>query len=314
MPPYARWFASFVHATSSPRLLSSASRKICQTRTFYGRHIRIPTTNSSATFCFIHPLSRSAAPHYLCRECHAQLVRCDRPRLSLANNLWVGEIPFELAVLDLAERLLIGLYFPAVYVIKLFPKTHYGKKLPENTLASGVRGNVSTYRLGTNEIAEMIAGKCMPRPAGILSALIAVTFVGFKRLPLRILAKEFRFVVIVYDALVWLKAHNPLYADIEISQERLEALPEHAVPPEIELNARYSEDEDLVLREHAGYVPFHPDTDVMDNIDETPSEEGITAESQNEQQHFDRLGPASPKQPGGDPVDYGKFPPLACGV
>nr|GAT45226.1 predicted protein [Mycena chlorophos] len=249
------------------------------------------------------PAVRQPAPHYVCSECHAQLLLGDLPRFALANNLWIGDIPFELSVLDLAERLLIGLHFPAVYVIKLFPKAPYGKHLKESTIASGVRGNVSTYRLGTNEIAEMVSDQQLPRPAALLSALIAVTFVGFKKLPLRILSKEFEVRRHrVRDALLWLKANNPLYADVDICEECLNALPEAGVPAEIELNVRYTADESVVLREHAGYVPPEVNDDEESEIDES-EERQPAAEAQDESQ-FDHLGPASPKQPNDDPVDY----------
>jgi len=54
---------------------------------------------------------------------------------------------------------------------------------------------------------------------------------------------------------MWLKKNNPLYADIEISDERLEHLPEDAIPSELLHTVRYSSDIETVYREHDGYVP-----------------------------------------------------------
>nr|GAT44292.1 predicted protein [Mycena chlorophos] len=255
------------------------------------------------------PALRRPPPHFVCLECRAQLSTARIPPLALANNLWVGQTPLELKILNLAERLLVGLYFPAVYVVKLFPKTRLNLK--EETLASGVRGNVSTYRLATNEIADMIAGKCMPRPLGILSAIVGVTFVGFKNLPLRILSDLFTVRrERVYQALLWLKCHNPLYSDIEISAERLNTLPECDVPDEIALNVRYSIDQSIVLREHAGYVP--PDADeepvvgLHDTDDDAPhaEERDNNADTNLPAHMFDHLGPASPQLPNEAPRDY----------
>ena len=59
----------------------------------------------------------------------------------------------------------------------------------------------------------------------------------------------------------WLKANNPLYADIIISEEHFQAIPENGVPIEIQLTAKHSTDIDSVLREHEGYVP----TDAMED-------------------------------------------------
>ena len=38
---------------------------------------------------------------------------------------------------------------------------------------------------------------------------------------------------VVYDALVWLKLHNPIYADVHIDGSRLAHLPEDDMPDEL---------------------------------------------------------------------------------
>lgn len=53
---------------------------------------------------------------------------------------------------------------------------------------------------------------------------------------------------------MWLKANNPIYADIEIS-EALQSLPEDGVPEEIMQTAKYSDDILRTEKEHIGYVP-----------------------------------------------------------
>ncbi|KAF7293131.1 ATP-dependent DNA helicase [Mycena chlorophos] len=179
--------------------------------------------------------------------------------------MWIGDIPFVLKILTLPERLLVALYFPAAYIVKLFPKKAGGKKWDKEKVNSGMRGNVSTYRLNTNDISDMVTGRLMPRPVGILASVIAVTFVGAKNVPLLLLPDIFdvrrhR----VADALMWLKANNSFYSDIEISPERLEQLPISGIPDEILLNVRYAPDESILDREHAGYVPV----DIGDDVDE----------------------------------------------
>ncbi|KAF7296535.1 ATP-dependent DNA helicase [Mycena chlorophos] len=99
----------------------------------------------------------------------------------------------------------------------------------------------------------MANGTLMPRPVGILAAVVAVTFVGVGNVPLLILPDIF-------------EMNNKLYASIEIDAERLRDLPEAGIPDEIRLNARYSEDESVLDREHAGYVP-------VDLGDETDAEQ-----------------------------------------
>ncbi|KAH9000485.1 hypothetical protein EDB92DRAFT_1831586 [Lactarius akahatsu] len=44
------------------------------------------------------------------------------PALSLANGLWIGDVPPLLNILTLPEQILIARYFPAAYIVKLYPK------------------------------------------------------------------------------------------------------------------------------------------------------------------------------------------------
>ena len=98
-------------------------------------------------------------------------------------------------------------------------------------MASGLKGNVSTYRLDCEEIQDIIQGPCMPPPASILSSIIGVMFVGPKNMPSSLMPdmlyiRRNR----IRQALEWLKAHNPLYCDMVILEEHLSQLPEAGVP------------------------------------------------------------------------------------
>lgn len=194
---------------------------------------------------------------FLCHECGTHLQKNQLPRLSLANGMWIGDIPFELSVLTLGEKVLIAKYFPAAYVVKLFP---IGKGTKSTN--KGLRGNVSTYCLNTNDIANMVTDNIFPRPSALLASVIAVTIVGRKDLPERSLpellhVRRRR----IYDALVWLKANNLLYANISISEDRLSQIRDGGIPEEILAGVRYSDDVELVERERAGYVPEEVETD-----------------------------------------------------
>ncbi|KAI6009202.1 hypothetical protein BKA83DRAFT_4070794 [Pisolithus microcarpus] len=60
----------------------------------------------------------------ICAGCLVELKQkvASPPRHSLANNMWIGEIPWVLKVLTFPEQLLVVLAYPRVYVFKLFPK------------------------------------------------------------------------------------------------------------------------------------------------------------------------------------------------
>jgi len=191
----------------------------------------------------------------ICNECLNDLEKGCTPRLALANGMWTGEVPPQLTGLSVPEQYLISRHFSAAYIVKMFPKRKGAQSLNQ-----GLRGNVSTYRLDTDEIAELVSDNVFPRPVKILASTIGVTFVGPKNEPercypgfLRIRRQRVR------NALLWLKENNPLYTDIIISEERLEQVVEDGVPDEILCGMRYCDDIEAVDRERAGYVPEDDD-------------------------------------------------------
>lgn len=101
---------------------------------------------------------------------------------SLANNMWIGDIPHKLDILTLPESILLAQYFPAAHIVKLFPKVKGAKFWESGILNNGVKGNVSTYWLNPNSIASMLDGKTLPLSPDILAATIGVTIIGPKNL------------------------------------------------------------------------------------------------------------------------------------
>ena len=205
----------------------------------------------------------------VCSSCIGDLRRGKTPSLSLANKMWIGDVPPELRILTLPEKILIARYFPTAYIVKLYPKKKGARSWSTSGMHSGLRGNVSTYRLNTDDIVHMTDTQVMPPLPAILAATVGVTFVGPKNVPektmpgfLRVNRNRVR------TALQWLKDNNPLYRDIIISTDRLNNLPEDAVPTEIMSLAKHSNDTTLLATESEGYVPddvlldegthFHP--------------------------------------------------------
>ena len=191
----------------------------------------------------------------VCNSCTLDLRKNRTPAMSLANGLWIGDIPLELKVLTLLERVLVSRFFPAAYIVKLYPKKK-GARTWASGLHSGLRGNVSTYRLSTDQIAHLASSHVMPPSSAILASTIGVTFVGPKNLPQRTMPGFLR---VNRDrvrvALEWLKENNPLYINITISAERLACLPVDGVPDEISSLAKYSDDTRMLAEETDGYVP-----------------------------------------------------------
>ncbi|KAI6131340.1 hypothetical protein EV401DRAFT_1850398 [Pisolithus croceorrhizus] len=198
----------------------------------------------------------------ICRQCTEDLRHKSEkaPRYSLANELWIGEQPWELKQLSFPEQLLIAHLYPRVYVFKLFPKRRAGA----HNLASmqnSMRGNVSTYDHNMEAIADMLEGNLMPPPATILASMVSITFIRVGPLPKNCLRSTFRVRRhAVRDALRWLQQNNPkYYGSIEIDASRLEDLPVDDVPIEISSVIRQLEDTSVVERESDGYVPVDDD-------------------------------------------------------
>ena len=199
----------------------------------------------------------------LCQPCASSLQKKKTPALSLANGMWIGDVPLALKILTLPERILVARHFPAAYIVKLFPKKKGARIWAEGeSLHSGLQGNVSTYRLNTSDIANMTGDNTMPPPSRILAATVGVTFVGPRNLPEKTLPGFLRVNRNrVRDALQWLKGNNPLYADIAISGDRLSELPADGVPNEITSLARHLVDDTLLADERDGYVPEDDEND-----------------------------------------------------
>ena len=185
------------------------------------------------------------------KECVSALGSDRTPSLALPNRLWIGAVPYELAFLTLPECLLIAKYFPAVYIIKLYPKKKGARHWDRRLMYSGLKGNVSTYQLDQGQIASMIDGTIMPQQAKLLAPTIGITFVGPRNLPDIFKVRRLH----VQMALEWLKTNNTLFANVTISVARLAELPENDVPYELLATAKLSMNINQLHTEHDGYVP-----------------------------------------------------------
>lgn len=108
--------------------------------------------------------SSKKVPEFTCLTCMHSLSSGKCPPLALSNNMWLGEVPFELHILTLCERILVSRFFSAAYIIKLYPKSRGARGWPKEMLTSAVRGNVSSYFLNTEDIVGMIDPGFLPPP------------------------------------------------------------------------------------------------------------------------------------------------------
>ena len=168
--------------------------------------------------------------------------------------MWLGDPPLVLRKLTFTKMLLVARHYPRCYVFKLYPKDSMRGSNPAH-LQRGMAGNVTLYEVNTNAVGGMLEGKLLPQPIETLSNIIAITFIGTRRLPSNWMARTFKVRrSAVHQALQWLQANNELYRDIVISPQQLAALPEDNIPAEVMALIQHIDDESVAIQERAGYI------------------------------------------------------------
>ena len=208
-------------------------------------------------------MSGSSKSIMVCKGCETEVKQGKQLKLVLANGMWIGNVPMELVVLTLPERILVAKCFPVAYIVKLFLKQKGVKTWMVAGCNSGLRGNVSTYHLNVEDIANLVDPIIMPPPPIILTTTIGMTIIEPQNIPEQTMPG---FLHVkhswIKDALTWLRRNNPLYGNIMISDKCLNLYAEEdCKPEEIKVITKYSDDMEAVDCEWAGYVVEDDDED-----------------------------------------------------
>ena len=198
-----------------------------------------------------------------CNKCFNCLKSNKLPVYSIANNFQIGKTPPELSDLTLPEKLLISKCRPKMYVVKL--RSIAGPQAQQK----GLKGNTITF---PQDVVKMAS--TLPANPDILADHIRVIFVG-KSTPTSDMLKKILTVRRdkVYHALSFLRANNPVYADVVISNQVLANLPTDDVPTQLMQTLETHDDpDDKDADEHSTYTPqtdlddVPPDTFVMNSV------------------------------------------------
>ena len=157
----------------------------------------------------------------LCVRCHSSLQKGKLPRLAIANLNVLGSVPPEMKDMTMVEEMLIARCRAKCCIVKLQDQRS-NASLPSSQ--RGIKGNIIVYPQRVGELANLL-----PLPVDDVIHPICVLFVG-QTLPSRSWLKDRAYLLVVRrevvrQNLIWLKAHNPLYKNIEIDEMRLQALP-----------------------------------------------------------------------------------------
>lgn len=152
----------------------------------------------------------------VCDMCAESLSQGVAPKNSLANGLWLGEVPHELKSLYWTEQLLIARVMHNYCIIRV-----------RSSGMHRMRANAICHALPMPKIYSVL-----PPPREDMDDVLAFMYIGptaptpedFKRTPFLVRKNKVR------KALDWLKLNHKDYIDVGISEENLEGYPEDRPP------------------------------------------------------------------------------------
>ena len=175
-------------------------------------------TEDDPVICFDGPIVEPNL-QYMCARCNKSMTSGKVPKFSLANGMWLGQVPSELADLTFAEQLLIARVRHNRCLVRVSSGWH---KMTANAISFANPTPIvyDTLPPPKDELDEILAfiytGPCKPTPK------------DFERTPLLVRRNK------VSNALEWLKLNHCDYYDLEISQRNLDAYPEGGPPVIVE--------------------------------------------------------------------------------
>ena len=203
------------------RLCPFSDLKILDKRAIYLDLLNVQGVSRRARKYMSDPVCELEGPiidarcKHICNNCESVMIKGKVPKLSLANGLWLGDVPEELSNLTFSERMLVA----------------------------RVRHNRCVMRVSSGR-AKMVANAIMfanptvtvyhslPPSQKEMDEVLAFVFTGsaqpteedFKRTPMLVRRNA------VSLALEWLKLNHSDYADLHISRENLETYPLSGIP------------------------------------------------------------------------------------
>ncbi len=163
----------------------------------------------------------------MCKDCLRDVKKGVVPRLSLANGLFLGNIPDELRELTIIEESMIALCQSKCYIVQLKEEN---KEIESAGTQYGMKGHVIVYPQRPSHAAS-----CFPPSIEEITSPICVLFVGSQKPSDAWLRDHTKPLAVnggrVHRALMWLKNNNPLYYNIELNEGVLHQLEEDPILP-----------------------------------------------------------------------------------
>lgn len=182
----------------------------------------------------------------ICNECFKYLNKKKLPKLALVNNLYTGQTPDCLKMLNSIEESLICRYRLSCKIYKIYSNNH----LSQNK----IKGNIISFAQNVDDFLECV-------PNNIQLENIQILFIGPTKPSSDTLKNTFSVrKQLIIDALLWLKTYNPLYKNVKINETFLSSLPTNDIPDILKQKIHHVETANDEL-EKLTYDNYH------DNID-----------------------------------------------
>jgi hypothetical protein len=178
---------------------------------------RIPPQDREHFLCHQCFPRETSARFPVCTDCDSSLKQARLPRACQVNNLSLGCVhryPEELKTLSPLEERLIGIYTPCGWITKLNIDI---EKVTTGRYRKHKRGHITVFPNDVQGLAN-----ALPHPLVEELERLHVCFVA----PRKPVPQDLAFMLSanpqkIKRALVWLKRHNHLYRDIQISEDAL---------------------------------------------------------------------------------------------
>lgn len=180
----------------------------------------------------------------MCLHCKKELSKGRTPKLSLANRMLLGSVPSELRDLTPIEEVLIARCRAKGWIVQL---KESDVVLPNAQRA--LRGNIIVFPQSPDSLSEVL-----PPLVQDVEAMVCVIFVGSSRPSTDWILSKAKPLLVrrekVRSALQWLKANNPLYRNVRVSNSNISLLPSDS---SLQVPVRFQESSDSDAATVEGY-------------------------------------------------------------
>ena len=230
----SKYSASFTLLTEriidTPRFVCLSCEKLCFRRNVIdGTKFRKPLSGIYWEKLINYLNVNLTNTFYICKYCLMYFRNNTLPPTCILNNLYVDKIPDVITTLNDYEKILIQ-RAKAFQIVKTMG-TVSKKKLPHSHLQKKVKGKTFHLPLPIEETLKKICAS-----TDVINQNHELYILVRGATKSKVIWENLVDVKKVYDVLIWLKEHNPLYAQIQLPNSHKNLLTEKLCNTDIHIN------------------------------------------------------------------------------